>query len=642
MAGWADRVLWVDLSTGRIEVEALDQDLKLRYLGGRGINSRLLYQEVRPGIDPLGPENPLIFGTGALTGTLAPAPRFTVSAKSPVTEILGDASCGGHFSAQLKWAGYDHIVFRGISPRPVYLWICDDQVALRDASHLWGRTVLETEAMIRQELNDPEIQFAVIGPAGENLVKISSVVGSSYRVAARTGMGAVMGSKRLKAVAVRGTKGVALARPREFLGLAGEVYSKIRRSAIYPTFSVYGTPGLTSLLHERGYTSVRNLEKSGGFEEIDQISPDAIRRFFTKSKGCTACSLHCGHFYEVREGPYAGTKGGGIEFGTVGPFGTHCGISYAPALFRITHLCNDYGVDVVSFSTLLGFAMEWYQRGILDLDDTDGIPLEWGNHQAAMELFPKVVRREGFGGIFAEGAVRAARKIGRGAEKYITHSKGLELGHADFRAFKGYALTVATATRGADPLRGVPGCELLGMPPEEAQRRFGAPDAGSPTSYNKARMTYYYQTLSTLADALEVCKFSTDIINQGSIALEEMVGLLRAATGEDLDEKALLEAADRIYTLERAFLAREGITRKDDLILGKQGSEPVASGPFQGERIDPERFGQLLDEYYDLRGWDRETGIPAREKLEELGLREVADELEGLRGPTRRKEGTST
>lgn len=630
MAGWADRVLIVDLSSGKIEAETLGRDLKLKFLGGRGINSRLLYQEARVGIDPLSPENPLIFGTGALTGTVAPAPRFTVSAKSPLTGIHGDASCGGHFSAQLKWAGYDHILFRGASPKPVYLWIDNDQVELRDASHLWGKTVLQTEKMIKEELKNPEIQFAAIGPAGENLVKISCVIGSNYRAAARTGMGAVMGSKKLKAVAVSGTKGVSLASPKEFLKISTDIYEKIKKSPTYPRLSVYGTPGLTGLLDQRGYTSVRDFEKSGGFEDIDKIGPEAMLKYFSKSKACTGCNIHCSHFYEVKEGPYAGVRGGGPEYGAVGPLGSHCGISYAPALFKINNLCNDYGIDVLGFAAALGFAMGWYQRGIITLDDTDGIPLEWGDHEAVVELIHRMVKREGFGGIFGEGPVRAAKIIGRGAEKTITHSKGLDWGHADFRAFKGYALTFATSTRGGEPLRGIPGYELFGMSPEEAQKRFGVPDAGSPTSYNKSKVTLYYQNLSTLADSLEICKFSTDIICPGAIDVGDMGSLLLAATGVEFDERTLVEAAERIYAVERAFLIREGITRKDDAIVGRLASEPITSGPFKGERIDPEKFSQLLDEYYALRGWDQKTGIPTRKRLEELGLKEIADELESL------------
>ena len=629
MSGWAGRILLVDLSSGKIEVEVLSPDLKLKYLGGRGINSRLLYEGIKAGIDPLGPENLLIFGTGPLSGTLAPASRFTVTAKSPLTGILGDANCGGGFSAELKWAGYDHIVFKGAASKPVYLWIFDDQVEIRDASHLWGKTVPETEIMLKQELGDSEIQFAAIGPAGENQVGLACIIGSNYRGAARTGMGAVMGAKKLKAIAVRGTKGVKVEKPKEFFLLIEELCEKIRNSPIYPRLSVYGTPGLTTLLNERGYCSVRNLQKSGGFEEIDKIDHEALMPFFVKSKSCVGCIIHCGHFFEIKEGPYAGEKGGGIEFGAIGPFGTHCGISYAPAIFKMANLCNQYGVDVLGFSTILGFAMEWYQRGIITLDDLDGIPLEWGNYEAAIKIFYKMVKREGFGGLLGEGAVRAAAKIGRGAENYITHSKGLEWGHADIRAFKGYALNQATATRGADHLRGIPGGELLGIPPEEAQKKFGTAEAALPTSYNKARMVLHYQNLCTLADALEICKFNTEIIGQG-IGIEEMGRLLETATGVAMSKETLLEVAERIYNVERAFLVREGIRRKDDAVMGKQGQEAVASGPFKGERLDPDKFNQMLDEYYQLRGWDKKTGIPTRKTLEELGLNDIAAELDNL------------
>jgi aldehyde:ferredoxin oxidoreductase len=629
MAGWAERILIVDLNTGKIEINPLSQELKTKYLGGRGINSWFLYQMVKPGIDPLSPENPLIFGTGPLSGTLAPASRFTVTAKSPLTGILGDANCGGGFSAELKWAGYDHIVIQGVASKPVYLWINDDQVELRDASNLWGKTVQDSAVLLKQELGDPGVQFALIGPAGENLVRLACVIGSNYRGAARTGMGAVMGSKKLKAIAVRGTRGVKIAKPKDFSLLMEEIWQMIRNSPVYPRLSVYGTPGLTTLLNERGYCSVRNLQQSGGFDQIDQIDHEALMPFFIKSKSCVGCIIHCGHFFAIKEGPFAGEKGGGIEFGSIGPLGTHCGISYAPAIFKITSLCNQYGVDVLGFATILGFAMEWYQRGIITLDDLDGIPLEWGNYEATIKIFHKMIQKEGIGGLLGDGAVKAAAKIGRGAEKYITHSKGLEWGHADIRAFKGYALNQATATRGADHLRGIPGGELLGISPEEAQKKFGTPEAASPTSYNKARMVIYYQNLCTLSDALEICKFNTEMIGLG-IGIEEMRRLLETVTGIEMDRKTMLEAAERIYTVERAFLVREGIRRKDDALMGKQGSEPVVSGPFKGEGLEPEKFNQMLDEYYELRGWNKETGIPTRKKLEELGLNEIADELDRL------------
>jgi len=622
-------VIFVDLEAGRIETRALEEGLKQDYLGGRGINSRLLYDLVRPGIDPLGPENALIFGTGPLSGTIVPASRFTVTAKSPLTGILGDANCGGGFAAELKWAGYDHIVIQGVSPKPVYLWIQDDRIELREASSIWGKTVPEAERLLKEELADPSIQWALIGPAGENQVPLACVIGSNYRGAARTGMGAVMGSKRLKAIVVRGTRGVRVKRPQELFRLMEELNQKIRQSPVYPRLSTYGTPGLTVLLNERGYCSVRNLQQSGGFEDIDQIDHDTMMSYFVKSRSCVGCIIHCGHYFRIKEGPYAGEEGGGIEFGSIGPLGTHCNISYAPAIFKITNLCNQYGIDVLGFATIVGFAMEWYQRGIISLDELDGIPLEWGNHEAVIQLFHKMVKREGLAGLLGEGAVKAAAKIGRGAEQYITHAKGLEWGHADIRAFKGYALNQATATRGADHLRGIPGGELLGIPPEEAEEKFGTPEAAIPTSYEKARMVLYYQHLCTLSDALELCKFSTDIIRQG-IGLEEMIRLLEVVTGVSLDKEAMLRVAERIYAVERAFLVREGIRRKDDVLMGKQAREAVASGPFKGERLDPERFQQMLDQYYELRGWDKTTGIPLPDRLEELGLSDIARDLAAL------------
>lgn len=308
MYGWAGTLLRVDLTEGELIRVPLDHALRMNYLGGRGINSRILFAEVGPATDPLSPQNRLLFGTGPLVGTLAPSPgRYTVSAKSPLTGILGDANSGGSFAPELKGAGYDHLIFQERAERPVYLWICDDHAEIRSAAHLWGKTTWETERLIQEELGDPGIQVASIGPAGDNRVKLACVINNLGRAAGRCGMGAVMGSKNLKAVAVRGTRGVQVAHPQHLLQLAGELRRRIRNNPGYLEMSVYGTPDFAVLLNELGILPVRNLQQVGGYPEIERISHEVLaRKFFVKSKACFGCPIHCSHHCEVREGPYAG------------------------------------------------------------------------------------------------------------------------------------------------------------------------------------------------------------------------------------------------------------------------------------------------------------------------------------------------
>jgi len=630
MYGWAGTILRVDLSSGQIEKEPLDENLGRDYIGGRGINSKILYDEVKPGIDPLGPENRLIFGSGPLSGTIAPAAgRMTISAKSPLTGILGDANGGGYFAPELKFAGYDHIVFKGKSDGPVYLWIENDKVELRSAEHLWGKTTWETEKIIKEELRDPEIKIASIGLGGENLVKFACVITNLYNAAGRTGMGAVMGSKNLKAIAVRGTRGFKIAEPEIFTRLAQALHQRIVKNPGYEAFSTYGTTTIASLTNELGVLAVRNYQQMGGFKGINSIDEKACERYFTKSIDCFSCPIHCGHLYEVKEGPYAGERGGRVEYLNQA-VAAASDISYLPAILKLKNLCDQYGIDSFSGGCMIPIVMEWYEKGIITKEDTEGIALEWGNYEAVIELTHKIVKREGFGDILAEGAVKAAEKIGKGAEKYVSHSKGLTFVGDDVRGVKGYALNNATSTRGADHLRGTPiPAEWLQMSPEVGKERFGSEEAVIPTSYNKARVTFYYQNLCTIADALEICKFVTEWMGQ-EIGLKDMAGLFSAATGVEMDEKGITEVAERVYTIERAFIVREGITRKDDALVGKWGREPVPNGPFKGESIDPEKFNKLLDEYYTLRGWNKKTGVPTRAKLERLGLKGVADELESL------------
>ena len=633
MYGWMGTILRVDLSSGKIEKEPLGEDLRLNYIGGRGINSRLLYDSVGPETEPLSAQNVLIFGTGTVVGTVAPAAaRITVSAKSPLTGILGDGNAGGHFSVEMKRAGYDHIIFTGRAEKPVYLWIDDDHVELRPAEHLWGKSTSETEKEIRGELGNPLLKIAAIGLAGENLVKYASIMFECAHAVGRTGMGAVMGSKNLKAVAVRGTKGVKVAHPGPFLRLAKSLHERIISNPVYNGLAFYGTPYFCVGQHKMGWLGIKNGQINE-HPDVAKLGHRLLKKeYFVKELACSACSRHCNQAWEVKEGPYSG-RGTKVEYGATAGFGAGCLIWDFAAVSRMATLCDEYSLDILEMAFTLNAVMEWYEKGLITREDTDGLDLSWGNADAAIELIHRVARRQGFGDLLAEGPLRAAAKIGQGADKCIAlHCKGMTYGEDDIRAVKGYALTVATSTRGADHLRGMPGLEMISIAttPEELERRFGSAEAGIPSSYKKAPLVVYTQNLCTLCDSLEMCKYNTEFQGE-AINMEDLAGLFSLATGVEMDEKAINTAAQRIYTVERAFLVREGMDRKDDKIGGRWGSEPIADGPAAGERLDPEKFDKMLDEYYQLMGWDS-MGIPTESTLTALGLDDIAAELRQKRG----------
>ncbi len=631
MYGWSGTLLRVNLTDGTIVREEHPERLRHGYLGGRGINSRLLYEEVRPGIDPLGPDNKLIFGTSPLTGTgLFTSGRIHVTAKSPLTGILGDSNAGGHFGPELKWAGYDHIVVEGVSPKPVVLWIDDDRVELRDAGHLWGKVVSETYAILRQELGDPRVRIAAIGPAGENLVRFASLMTDHGNACGKTGMGTVMGAKRLKAIAVRGTCGFAAARPQEFKALTRELIEKIRKGPAYEAFSQVGTLMYLVQYDNQGRSLANNAQQTANIDYIKNYDAKSMMKHMTRSVACFGCPIHCKHEFKIKKGPFAGEAGHGTEFCIMSAHGPSCGNTDEAALLRINNICNEYGVCGDTSGITLAAAFEWYQRGLITETDTDGIALEWGNTQGQIEMLMKMIRREGFGDILADGSALAAEKVGGGAEKYISHTKGGDIDQVDIRTLKGCALSDAVSSRGGDPQRGWPAVEFYPMKPKTALKLFGNEKAADPTSYEgKGPVVNFYSDLCTMCDALGICKFASAWFGN-PIYLKEMGELASSVTGVDFNEKEMRRIAARITSLERAYLVREGITRKDDTIHGRAMEEPVPAGPYKGERLDREKFDKMLDDYYAIVGWDRATGVPTRKTLEKLGLNDVAEELQDM------------
>lgn len=626
MYGWAGKILKVTLSSGKVEKEPLTEDLGRKFIGGRGVNVKVLYEEVKAGIDPFDRGNRLVFGAGPLVGTLAPGSgRFNVTTKSPLG-FLGDSNSGGHWGPELKFAGYDHVIVQGKAESPVYLRIDNDDVEIRDAKNLWGLDTWETQMKIREELEDEEVQIACIGQAGENLVRVANVRTGLKHAAGRTGTGGVMGSKNLKAVAVRGTKGIKIADSESFMQWVRKARANVEdmKYTLGSESPCGGTYGRLWFTHNEASMMATKHQQSGFWEEAGKLDPRIFHeKYRVKMRGCFACPINCSPYYVVTDGPFKGTVGEGPEYEHFASFAAAPAVSDLSYVLKASELSDRFGIDCDSTGRIISFAMELYQRGIISEKDV-GFPLKWGDGKAVIKLINMISKRQGFGDVLAEGELRAAKKIGRGAEKYVLTMKNLEQ-HEPLRAIVGHALAQSVSTRGSDHLRSAYHAER-DMSPEEAKKQGFNPD---PLSYsNKASGVIFYEHHAGLSDMLGFCKFASPWLSNHFVNAEIMAGLFSSATGIQTSAAELVRAAERVCNVERAFIAREGARRKDDYPPWREFEEPYPSGPFKGQVLDRKKYDAMLDEYYVLRGWDVKTGIPTRKKLNELGLKNVARDLE--------------
>ena len=595
------------------------------YLGGRGLNSKMLYGEVPAGTDPMGPGNRLYIGTGPLVGTDFPtASRFNVSAKSPQTGILGDSNAGGHLAPEIKYAGYDQIVLQGRSSRLVYVSIRDDEVELLDASHLKGLDVYQTDAAIKHDQGDRRTQTLICGPAAENGVRYAGLYANLVRAAARTGMGTVMASKGVKAVAVRGTGSVEVAHPRRFEEIVEEITEEVRAHPQYAGRRLMGTTRILAMGNEMGFLPTRNYT-SGVYEHAAEVSGERLAaEYNVKSRGCFACTIPCSRFYAVRSGPHAGLAAEGPEYEPQGSFTSRVGNGDIALALKANDACNRLGLDALSTAGCIAWAMEMHERGLLDAAEADGLDLSWGNGETILALIDKISRREGFGDLLADGSRAAASKLGRGAE-YAMQVKNLDLIMADPRGLKGFGLGYCVSSRGGDHLRSEPFAELSDDP-AVGERMFSVPEATLRLSNaGKGKLIRYFEDWCAVIDALEPCK--NIMQNMEILTFDRAAEVLEAATGLNLTPAQVREAGARIVTVERAFGVREGITRRDDCLPKRFREEPLREGASAGTLFDQE---PMLDDYYKERGWDLGTGIPTRASLENLGLGYVADELERM------------
>lgn len=619
--GFMGKLLRVDLTAQKITVEEINQAWAKQFLGGAGLATKYFYEEVPGGVDPLGPDNKLIFMTGPLTGTAsASASRYSVVAKSPQTGLWGQANSGGSFGPALKKSGYDGIIFEGVSPAPVFLRILDGEAELLDASHLWGKTVPDTEDALVESASK-KLTVASIGPAGENRVAYAAIMNNKHRAAGRCGLGAVMGSKNLKAIACAGSQAVPLADKKGFHTAATKQFELIDESMLKVGFDTFGTNMLADFVNVRGGYPTRNWQQ-GVFEGVDDVNAQAIMdTVFVEGTACFACPITCGRGTEIKQGKWKGARGEGPEYESTTTLGSMCGVSDINAITKANYLCNEYGLDAISTGATIAFAMECFEKGILTSDRTGGLELAFGDGDMVVSLVEKIARREGIGDLLAGGTRAAAEVLGQGSQVFAMHVKGLELPAYDSRAAKITGLGYVTANRGGDHMTGyIQGPTFIDVPfliVDDSSIR--DPFQANP---EEAHVLVDMENALTVLDAFGGCKFMGMLL-----PADELIELLVHATGWEFTLEDFRRSGERIYNLTRAVCVREGASREHDVLPERLMSQPMPDGPAEGMLNDREMLELMKDAYYDFRGWDSATGIPTREKLEELDLESLIPDL---------------
>ncbi|MBM4332714.1 MAG: aldehyde ferredoxin oxidoreductase family protein [Deltaproteobacteria bacterium] len=629
---YAGKILRVDLSSGKIEKQDLDLDFAHKYIGGRGFGSRFLYDEVQPEVAPFDPANRLILTPGALFGTAVPAAsRTTATSKSPTTGMFGDGHSSGHWGALLKSAGYDMLIIQGAAEKPVYLWIDNDKVEIRDAAKFWGKTTMETDQALKEKLEDWDIGTISIGPAGEKKVRLAGIFSDGIMGAfARTGLGAVMGSKNLKAVATRGTRDIGIVDVPAFKKAYQDYLKVISVDPYVPPATKYGTCRFMYHRVKFGIHGAKNW-RLGDFD-WKPLDPEVFRSDYQiKASACPMCPVRCRREYRIPTGKYAGTVTK-LEWETIARCMT-CGVNDPEAVIYFSHLCNQYGMDVEGIGDTIAFAMECYEKGLLTDKETDGIKLHFGNPEVLMEVTRKIAFREGLGDLLAEGSLRAAKAIGKGAEKFAMQVKGSEMSAGDPRGMPVRAVSYATSTRGSDHLRSNPYVEEL-ITPEEALQFFGSAEAADIFQglKGKGRLLAWSENFVTIGDLLGLCKFayyrSAAFSYLRQKGLDLATRFYNVCNGTDLTEEEMFQAGERAFNIEKAFNAREGAGREKDIIPERFFKEGLAGGgPSGGAVVDREKFDLILDEYYESRGWNEKTGLPKKQTLKKLGLQDIAEDL---------------
>lgn len=610
MLGYAGKILYVNLTHKKTRIENLRNGFCEKYIGGNSFAIRLLYDNTKPKINPLEPENALIFAVGPFAGTMVPTSgKYIVQAKSPLTNFMGESVSSGMWGQNLKRASYDAIVITGRAETPIYLFIDDEIAQFRESKDLWGKDALQTGQLIQEQIGDENVSAATIGPAGEHLVKFANITNDTHRQAGRTGMGAVMGSKNLKAVAVRGTKKIEVHELDGLMEACRYLYKQCQEKAT-EGYRTYGTPQSVSVHNCLAALPTRNWQQAT-FESAENLSGEFLKsHYYAKTIACSGCPIACDHISVVKGSPYNGEVAS-VEFETIYALGSQCGVGYFPAIVKAANLCDQLGIDTISTGVVIGWAMECFERGILTKKDTEGIELTFGNHEAMIETIKKIAYREGFGNLLAEGVKNASNNVGKGSQHFAMHNKGLELPGYDVRGLKACALGFMTSTRGGCHLRS----SMYDFDLKGKVDRFKADVA-------LGKMVKEREDAWAIMDSLILCKFMRSVCS----TFDKFAELYTLVTGIRTTPDEMQRAGERTYNLEKAYNVREGWIKKDDYPPPRVMKDPIPDGAAKGSVVTKREFELMLDAYYEARGWNKD-GIPTKQKLIELELRDEAEEV---------------
>lgn len=614
--GFFGRLVRINLTERTSRVEEIDSSILHRFVGGAGLGAKILYDEVPSGTDPLSEGNKLIYSAGPLTGTDAPcASRLNITSKSPLTGAVANSLTGGHFPVEMKWTGHDAVIIEGKASEPVFVLIKDDSVEIRSAGKYWGLHTQDTQNYMKEDLNDHNIRISCIGPAGENLSLMACII-NECRAAGRKGLGAVMGSKNLKAVAVRGSRKVPVADTGKFRKAVKEVLKYFKESELaYPVFSKTGTSLAVDAASELGFFPANNW-KDTGVENYSQYLGSEVYAAYRQTRNpCYRCPIACSQVRMAKKGPYAGISTEGPEYETMYSLGSMVGIEDPAFVIAADRLCDELGLDTISVGATAAMAMELYENGLFT--DTDGLDMSFGNQEAVLAFLRMVAYREGFARVFADGTRKAARAIGKGAEDFAMEVKGLEMPAYDVRGLKAHGVNFATSYTGADHNRGYAFQEVFGIPVPHPVERLEIEGKGALAKWN--------QDFTGTYDVATMCEFPAQLA-LAPVAQKVTADLLTGATGWEFGEQDVWRLGERLNNLCRMFNVRDGFSRKDDYLPKRVLEEPIKAGLSKGERISREDLDLMLDEYYEARGWDK-NGIPTPEKLRELGLEDTVKDL---------------
>ncbi len=633
------KIAYIDLTTGDIETKPIPIEVRKKFLGGRGLDAYLLYNHTKKGCNPLGPANTLLISGGILTATCASATARThIMAKSPLTGLLGSTNMGGFFAPELAWAGFHHLVIKGKAEHPVYISINNGEIEIRDARDIWGKSVTDTQWAIREDLGDEEVKSCVIGPAGENLVRFANVMTGIKNSGGRTGMGCVMGSKNLKAVAARGTMDIQIAHPVEALEYNKRFIDQIVSAKVNQTQGVLGTPFIWGATNCWGGVRTRNFQYNQ-CEYADDIEPERIDEIAEETMGrhhmtgCFGCQVHCRAQYKIPSGPLAGKYDEGPEYTSLGAFGAETDTPRAETVLTGNYLVNQFGMDNLETGSLISWAMELYELGIITDKETDGLDLSWGNDQAVLELVERICYRKGWlADALADGGIPASKKIGKKSFDYLVQVKGMSNLHSDERPTPALALNVATASRGSDHLRSRPAIDLYHLPEKVLRKIYGSPVpydgplSSEHTEYvGKPWQVFWQENCFMGVDCLGICKYHTTFLGPTLPNFEDWAKVLYYNTGLEMTPEEIWEVSQRCNMIERLFNLREGLTRDDlekgDMLNHRYFDEPCRRGAIDviGMTIDKKKFVKMVDELYKHQGLNKE-GVPKKETLKKLGL----------------------